>query len=38
MIKKHQADLINATNQRASLKLLLKKTFQPTKGNPGITE
>ena len=23
---------------RTSLKLLLKKTFQPTKGNPGITE
>ena len=36
MIKKHQTRSMYATYQRTSLKLLLKKTFKPTKRNPNI--
>ena len=38
MTKKHQTSSINATYQRTSLKQLLKKIFEPTKGNPNIIE
>ena len=38
MIKKHQTCSIYATYQRTTLKQLLKKTFESSKGNPNINK
>ena len=38
MIKKHQTRSIYTTYQITSLKQLLNKTFEPTKGNTSIIE